>query len=373
MKTKDIRLKIKESFCNQTPDNLNNIKARCQETTQLKKEVTTKSFNFKRAFIVTICFALILSIGFVVGHFGDDIVALSAQTSIYLDVNPSIEVKIDKHHRVFNCVANNEDGKKVLECIELKGVEVNTALYAIVGSMYTNGYLSEEANSILVSIQNIKGKEEILLDDITNQINNVFKENLDMECSIIAQKIEKNEHLKEEAAKYGISVGKLKLIKKIIELDEIYSDEDIETLAKMSIQELNLIYQTIFVPSDKIDKDEEIEDEEIITGKPCGFVDKEKALEIILKENDLTVKELRFCDIMVLYCENEKHQKQMVYLISIMTKTSNEIIDYVVDCQTGNILDNDILKQWEDKIYDNKHHGPMDDFYLDAPEHFGNY
>lgn len=380
MKTKEIKSKIKSSFETETPNNLNFINEKCNNVTQLKKEEKKTSKSFFKAFAFTMCAVLVFSVGVVVGNFSDNITALAAETSIYLDVNPSIEIKMDKHHHVRECVANNEDGEKILENIRLNGVEVETALYAIVGSMYTNGYLNEDSNSILVSVLDKKGNNGIVLDDITNQINNVFKENINMECSIIAQKIDKNEQLKEEADQYGISVGKLKLIKKIIETDELYTEEDVATLAQMSIQELNHIYQTMKhqkVEDDKQDKDEveedDDDDDEVVTGKPVGFLEKEQALELVLAEQQIVLEDLQEYEITTLFCHGKDKDKNMVYLVSILRKDTTNYENYVVDCKSGLILENETIDEWTDRITekeDNKHHfNPEDDYHKDHDDH----
>ena len=46
-------------------------------------------------------------------------------------------------------------------------------------------------------------------------IQNIFKNNSEMECSIIGQELNHDESLKQKANEYGISIGKLKLIEKI--------------------------------------------------------------------------------------------------------------------------------------------------------------
>lgn len=388
MKTKELKNKIKDSFNDQTPNNLNIIQGKCENTFQLAKQENTKNKSFVKVLAFTMCAALVFSLGAVIGNYGPKITAMAAETSIYLDVNPSVEIKINRHHRVSECVANNEDGEKILESMKLKGVEINTALYAIVGSMYTNGYLNEDANSILVSVQHKKGPEEIVLDDLTNQINNVFKDNCDMDCSIIAQKIEKHEQLKAEAEQLGISVGKLKLIKKIIEADELYTDDDTSSLAQMSIQELNLIYQTLVMEEDtlppvdengnQIVGDNKPSKDEVVTGKPNGFVNKEEALAIALDSCEITMDDIQEYEVVALYSHKEFDKKHMIYLVSFLRKDSTEYENYVVDCKSGEVLDKEFVNEWEDKINekdDNRHHDwdKDDDYHQEEPGHHGQH
>ncbi len=82
--------------------------------------------------------------------------------------------------------------------------------------MYVNGYLTEDSNSILISVD---GKDEettdTLLSDITSKINTVF-ENSGLECSIIAQSVKVDDDLKQIAQENGVSVGKMHLVDKMV-------------------------------------------------------------------------------------------------------------------------------------------------------------
>ena len=61
-----------------------------------------------------------------------------------LDVNPSVELSINRKERVLKADALNEDARTILQGMDLKGVELNVAVNAIVGSMVSNGYLDSD-------------------------------------------------------------------------------------------------------------------------------------------------------------------------------------------------------------------------------------
>ena len=66
-----------------------------------------------------------------------------------MDVNPSIELRINNAEKVIAAEALNEDAEIILEDMKLRGVDVDVATNALIGSMVKNGYLSELSNSIL--------------------------------------------------------------------------------------------------------------------------------------------------------------------------------------------------------------------------------
>lgn len=80
--------------------------------------------------------------------------------TVQLDVNPGIEIRVDKDERVLSVNALNEEAEQVIRDLDFSGSTIEVAVNAIVGSMLKNGYLSEIANSILVSVE---GENAVLL------------------------------------------------------------------------------------------------------------------------------------------------------------------------------------------------------------------
>lgn len=346
MKNKEIKQIINETFENNTPDLLDKIKMECKNTKQIEPEQylikePKKRLRLNLALKIGAAFAALCIFfisGFLIGNINPDSGVMKKEASIYIDVNPSIEIQIDENNKVIDCYAQNEDGVKILEEIKLVGVETNTALYAIVGSMYTNGYLNSLTNSILVSVE--QNGNTILLDDISKQIESVFKENEDMNCSIIAQNITLDDRLNDKAHDHKISIGKMHLIEKIIENNTLYTEENVDELATMTIHELVLIYQSL----------ENENEDEVISGKPGGFIQQMEALNYVLEELMLNEDDLDWYDVIALYHHNEHFECEMIYLVTIKIKGSNTTVKYIVNCSTGEIMPEDTVDEWRDKI-----------------------
>ena len=94
---------------------------------------------------------------------------------IGIDVNPSLELSINSKNKVIGVNTNNEDGKKVLGDMNLKGSNVDVAVNAIFGSMVKNGYINENDNSVLISM--IKGDYDVekLAKEVTKTTKDFFK------------------------------------------------------------------------------------------------------------------------------------------------------------------------------------------------------
>lgn len=347
-------------------DSLDEIKDKCNviEQTEIaaepqqmgisKSKNAAKPTHFLKPILLGFGAGAIAVGGFFLGTVDYSSMNIKYASSIYLDVNPSVEIKVHKN-RVMETIANNEDGEIILEHIHLKGVDIETALNAVVGSMYTNGFLTEDKNSILVSVDNNHNDSSILLDDITNQINDIFKDNDGMDCSIIGQHINKNEELKELAEQYDISVGKMKLILKIIEASDVYTEENIEELAQLSIQELDIIYKSLFNKGDldeDIESDDKKDEEDVNIGSPNGFIDKDDAIGLVLDFLGITEEEIEFARVEALFNKDRENINGMVYLVTLMYKETREIERYIVDCESGEIVSEEVIEDWIDNIPD---------------------
>ena len=72
---------------------------------------------------------------------------------VCLDVNPSIQLTVNRNERVLSATPANADAEIILAGMDLTGAKVDAAMNAIVGSLLTNGYLDQLANSILITVE----------------------------------------------------------------------------------------------------------------------------------------------------------------------------------------------------------------------------
>lgn len=76
----------------------------------------------------------------------------AVESTVSLDVNPSIEIQVNAKEHVLKVEPKNEDGRKVVGEMDFSGSSLDVTVNALIGSMLRNGYLNENANSILVSV-----------------------------------------------------------------------------------------------------------------------------------------------------------------------------------------------------------------------------
>lgn len=357
MNNKKIKKILKQSFINnmsplmleKIKNDLNDVKqyAPLKDTTMSKEnENKHKVSSLFSKFVFGGAMCAIFAIGLTLGNLFPATRLVSGQeTTIYLDVNPSIEIQVDKNEKVIKCISNNKEAEVILENLSLRGVEVDTALYAIVGSMYTNGYLNSETNSILLSVDSNQDNEKSLLDILTQEINTVFENNKDMECSIIGQKVDVNSEIREKAETNQVSIGKMHLIDKIIENSDLYTNTNEYELCRMSVHELDIIYHSL---------DEQIKEGDVVSGNPNGFINKSEALDYVVEQLEAFKYEIDAYEIMTIYHYDINLNPHMVYFISIQIEDNKDKQYFIVDCSSGELLPQDIIQDWVEKLYYSK-------------------
>lgn len=371
MRDSEMKDRIISAFAEETPDILDRIMQACENETQVTDEVPSTArilrpkFRPARFAAVAATFLLMFVMGGLLGRMtgatpdpvGPVEVASREVASIYIDVNPSVELRLDEDYRVTDCIASNDEAAEIMEDMNLVGVEVRTAMNAIVGSMYMNGYLSAESNSILVSVDKEDGNVKQLLSDIVTDVNRIF-ERADMECSIIAQQVNTDDATAALATEHGVSVGKVTLVEKIRDQITGYSGMDISELISMPIKDLNLIYSakpdasgelteqnrnpgTENDPESETEKPAETEpaksEQEIISGNVGGYVGWADALADILKELAVTNDDISTPDVSVTFERDANGKRQFVYSIQFEIKSTGESRTYKVNCSTGEI------------------------------------
>ena len=241
MTNKEAEQKIKLAFLNAVPDIRDSVLSDCQTqkgAVTIMTDIKKKNPWTKRLAGIAAAFALLIGgiTGFQVYQTNYTVASL-----ISLDVNPSIEIQVNRKEQVLAVNARNDDAKIVVGDMDFKGSSLDVTINALIGSMLRNGYLNEMANSILVSVDNqdpIKGAE--LQERLAAEINEVLQTGT-FNGAVLSQTISADPSLRSLADTYGITLGKAQLIQQIINQNTFYSFED---LVPLSINELNLISES---------------------------------------------------------------------------------------------------------------------------------
>lgn len=262
---------------------------------------------------------LVLLIGGVIGFNGYN-VAKTVAATISLDVNPSIEINTNAKDRVLSVNALNEDAETVIGDMDFEGADLDVAINALIGSLLRHGYLDEYKNSILVSVDNRdKDKGEAMRLKLLDEINGILKQD-GIEGAVLSRISDDDDALEELAEKYGITEGKAALIQDIIAGKPGYSFED---LAKLTINELNLISESPAVELSHLQSEGKASDK--------AYVGEDKAVEAALAAAGLDRSQISG-----LKSEIDYENGSMVYEVEFLS--GGVEYEYEINASTGEVV-----------------------------------
>jgi uncharacterized membrane protein YkoI len=233
----ELEEQIRQAFSHAAPDLLDAVLSDCNES---KGQGNTMTKTHKRqpwTRLAGLAACLVLLVG---GTFGVQTYRAdhTVDATVSLDVNPSVELQVNRKERVLAVTALNEDGAVILGDMDLSGSDLKVAVNALVGSMLQNGYLSELANSILISVDSGDSAQGAALQAaLAAQVNELLQSDA-FHGAVLSQTITYSDDLQELADCYGITLGKAQLIQEILAAKPSCTFED---LAPLTINELNLL------------------------------------------------------------------------------------------------------------------------------------
>lgn len=249
MKNRELEDQIERAFTRAVPDVLEAVLSDCDKqkgsvipmTKKVQSENKVQTPRKNRPTWVKrfggIAAAFVLLVGCAVGY-GSYHQSHAVDSVVSLDVNPSVEIQVNRKDEVLEVVPLNEDGRKVIGDMDFAGSDLDVTVNALIGSMLQNGYLSELANSILISVENDDAQRGAQLQEqLTQEINNLLQTN-SFSGAVLSQTVSDDSALRDKAEQYGITLGKAQLIQQITEENSRYTFAD---LVPLSINELNLL------------------------------------------------------------------------------------------------------------------------------------
>ncbi|MBP1757087.1 MAG: uncharacterized protein H6Q59_3485 [Firmicutes bacterium] len=156
-------------------------------------------------------------------------------SSIMLDVNPSIKIVTNKQDRILSIEALNADAEIVLDNISDRSTDLNQMVPLIVSSIINQGYLNSEKNVVMVSVENKSTEKANALASSIHQLIQASALSQNIDAQILQQTLQKDKEAATLANRYHISDGKIRLIMRILASNPKYT---MEALASKSMEEL---------------------------------------------------------------------------------------------------------------------------------------
>lgn len=218
------------------PNDVNGVLSRCEERKGTVIPMTAKKTTKRKwTTLVAACLAVMLLGGG--GLFYQQANAVASVVS--LDVNPSIELKVNRSEKVLVCTPLNEDAKAILADMgngaDLKGAKLDVAVNAIVGSLVRNGYLNSISSAIMISVEDKDtARAEKLQRELTSTVDGVLQTS-ESRASVLTQTLTQDVGLAQQARENSISTGKAALVNRVLALNATLK---FDALAKLSVEEL---------------------------------------------------------------------------------------------------------------------------------------
>mgnify|MGYP003571268953 CR=1 FL=1 len=184
----------------------------------------------KKKIIISIIGCLILIIGII----GFIILNNNRIVSTFtLDINPSIEINLDKNDKVKSVVALNEDGKGIISK-DLKGKSLDDTFDLLITNLIDGGFIEDNYVDVIVY-----SNEKLSSEDIGEKVEFSFgKKEVHAEIIVIDKITKEDEEL---AKKYNVTPAKMSYIKTIIQDNK---NVNLEDLANKPVNELKETKET---------------------------------------------------------------------------------------------------------------------------------
>ena len=255
MTDRELEQRLADAFTRAAPDDLEAILSRCGEQNgsviemkELKSnqniidvEVTeVRPKGRLRPWLAAACAALVL-----LGAGGGGLIyhrSYAVASVVSLDVNPSIELKVNRAERVISCTALNTEAAAVLFDMDggadLKGTKLDVAVNAIVGVLVREGYMDSISSAILISVEDKdQARARRLQAELVASVDGVLQAQAPG-TSVLSQVLTTDAGAEPIAYGEGISLGKSALVQKVLAMNGA-GDEAFDKLAALSVEELS--------------------------------------------------------------------------------------------------------------------------------------
>lgn len=309
MTNQELERRLAQAITHTAPNDPEGVLSRCETRKGNVIFMTTaKRKNPVLRNLVAACLALAL-VGGGGGLFYQQTYAVASVVS--LDVNPSIELEVNKKEKVLSCKPLNAEAREVLAEMangeDLKDAKLDVAVNAIVGALVRHGYLDSISSAILISVEDSdQARAARLQQDLTAAVDVVLQERAS-EASVLSQTVEKSSELEKQAQENGISTGKASLINGILAQN---SSLKFDALAPLSVEELNDLAEA---------------------GAPDMPIGREKALQLAMAYAGVSREDLTDVDV-----DSELDERVPHYDVEL--EIADDDYDYVVDAFSGAIL-----------------------------------
>ena len=240
MTEQELERRLKQALDAAAPDDLDGVLSRCAPREETVVPFRPKRRSHARALIAA-CLTLVL-VGGTGGVFYQRANAVASVVS--LDVNPSIELKVNQREKVLACTPLNEEAEAVLSDMgggaDLKGTKLEVAVNAVVGALVSSGYLDSLSSAIMISVEDQdQARAARLRQELTGTVDSVLQSQ-SSGAAVLSQTVDASAGLEQQAREYRISTGKANLVNQVLAQNGSLT---FDALAQLTVEELSDLIQ----------------------------------------------------------------------------------------------------------------------------------
>lgn len=330
---------INEEIVKLTPDNYDEIEEKCKNTENERENIisfNSRKNNTRRYLAIAAAFAVVVCAVFAFYSPSNKIASV-----IEIDVNPSIEISADKNDKIIEVVPLNQDGVTIIDDMNFKGVDLNIAINALIGSMLKNGFITETQNAVLVSVSNeSKDKQSQLIQQVSEDINDALTV-AKVQGAVLTQSFAHEATVAALAEQYGISEGKALFVDYVCKENP---NRTYESLVGLSISELALMLEADINKHVQNENEADWHSEVAISGEvnKAGYIGEQKACEVAFADVGSDGSDVTDVSVSI-------EQDYGVLVYDIEFRHNGYEYEYEINAVTGEIVD---IEKDFDSYYD---------------------
>ena len=238
----ELESRLAQAVSRSAPDDLEGVLSRCTVQKGAIPMENRKKRKWFHTGLIAACLALLL-VGGGTGVFVHQTYAVASVVS--LDVNPSIELKLNQKEKVLSCTPLNAEAAEVLFDMDggadLEGAKADVAVNAIVGALVRNGYLSDLSSAILISVEDRDQSRAVRLQESLSGSVDSLLQTQAPNAVLLSQTLTADAGLGRQARQNRISAGRAALIQQVLSLNSTLS---FDRLASLNVAELSQLLET---------------------------------------------------------------------------------------------------------------------------------
>lgn len=318
-KNKQIVSRLKAEVSGLTPDILPQLLCAKNQQKGNIIDMNTQTTPKKRKSVFYIAIAAAAALVIVLSSVTMISLQYKIDATIGIDVNPSVELKINSRDKVVSATPLNQDAEIILGDMDLKGTNVTVAANAVIGAMVQSGYIDELKNSVLITVNDASEERAAQLrTQLGDSINAALSEQ-SITAAVFSQTAGDDAQVAALADQYGISIGKAYWVSRLAGADSTLS---VELLSQLSINDLALLASARNLNGEVTASG---------TASDKGYIGSEKATQIALENAP---------DATVLSSKLDYEDGRMVYEIELIK--DNVKYEFDIDAATGEVVKSDM-------------------------------